>query len=179
MGGEEAGGAAAVADLVLLCLAQLRHRPLVFGAGVVGDEDRVVAEAAAAAPLAEEATGADRFEDLLGAFGVDQGEHADVAGAALAARGVDLAQQLVEVGFVVGALPRVARRVDPRRATEVVGLDPGVVGEDRGAGRRVGGPRLDQGVGFEAVAVLGRRLVPLGQRLEVDLGSSSRISASL
>ena len=47
--GQQPRGPAAVADLVLLGRAQLRHRALVVGAGVVGDEGRVVAEAALAA----------------------------------------------------------------------------------------------------------------------------------
>src|SRR6185437_17040366 len=116
------GGAAAVADRVLLLGAQLRHRPFVVG--VVGDEDRVVAEAAAAAALAQQAPFAVGFEDVLGAVGVDQRQHADVGGAPLATGGVDFAQQLVQVVLVARPLPRVARRVDAGRPTEVGGFDP-------------------------------------------------------
>ena len=50
--GQQPSRPAAVADLVLLGLAQLRHRALVVGPGGVGDEGRVVAKAALAARLA-------------------------------------------------------------------------------------------------------------------------------
>ena len=74
---------AAVADLVLLRLAQLRHRALVVGAGRVGDEGRVVAEAALAARRLDQAPLAARLEDALGAVGLDQRQRADVGGAAV------------------------------------------------------------------------------------------------
>ena len=154
-------GAAAVADRVLLGRAQLGHRALVVGAGVVGDEGRVVAEAAArrARSLDQPALAA-RLEDVLGAVRVDQGQRADVGGAAVAAGGGDLAQQLVQVLLVAGALAAVAGRVDPGRAAERR--------RPRSRSRRRSPPRRSprarpapcQRVRGEAVAVLGRQLEP-------------------
>ena len=95
-----------MADLVLLGLAQLRHRAHVVGAGVVGDEGRVVAEAALAAGLLDQLPLAARLEDVLGAVALDQRQRADVGGAPLLARRGDLAQQLVEVLPVGRALAR-------------------------------------------------------------------------
>jgi len=112
-----------VADRVLLRRGELGHRAVVVG--VVGDEDRVVAEAAAAAALAEEEAFAVRLEDVLGAVLFDQGEDADVGGATLAAGGVDFADQLVEVVVVARPGAGVAGGVDAGGAVEVVGLDPG------------------------------------------------------
>ena len=110
--------AAAVADLVLLGVAQLGGGALVVGAGVVGDEGRVVAEAALAARLLDQAPLPARLEDVLGAVLFDQGERADVEAPALVAGRGDLAQELLQVLLVARPLAAVAGRVDPRAPVE-------------------------------------------------------------
>src|SRR6185312_9152371 len=170
MGGELAHRPAAMADRVLLGGAELRVGALVARAGVVRDESRVVAKAAAAAPLAEQVALATGFEDMLGPGLIDQGDRADVGSAAVAGGGVDFAQQLVEVDLVAGPFAGVTGRVDARCPAKILGGDAGVVGNHDLAGCLAGGPRLDQRVGGEAVAVLRRHLEARRQRLQLHRG---------
>ena len=153
-GEQRAHGASAVADRVLLGVAQLGHRAV--GRAVVGQEGGVVAEAALAARLLRERARAALLEDvLLTAGGVDLGERADVRDRAAGRR---LAQQLREVLAVAGVLSRVARGADPRPAAERGRLDPGVVGDRDAPGRGCRRARLAERVLGERRAVLGRQL---------------------
>ena len=169
VGGEHARRAAAVADRVLLGGAQLRRRC----AGRRGRCRRGRRPGRSRSRRCRAARSSRRpsqraSKTCSAPVVVDQGDRADVGGAAVAAGGVDFAQQLVEVDLVAGALAGVAGRVDPRGAAEVLGVDAGVVGDRDLAGRLVRGPRLDQRVGGEAVAVLGRHLEARRQRLQLD-----------
>src|SRR6186997_62299 len=156
-----------MADRLLLGERELGEGALVVAAGLVGDEDGVVAEAAAAAALAQQRALAAGFEEVLVAALVDEGDRADVGGAAVAVGGRDFAQQLRQVLLVAGAFAGVAGGVDPGGAAEVGGFDPRVVGDRRPAGRGMAGAGLDQRVGLEAVARLRRQLDLVGQRLEL------------
>ncbi len=160
----------AVADLVLLGLAQLRHRPLVLGPGGVRDEGGVVAEAALTPWLLDQPPLAAPFEDMLGAVRFDQREGAGVVGAPAATGRGDLAQELVEVLVVACAGTAVTGRVDSGPAAERDGADPRVVGDRRLPGRGVRGLRLVERDRGEVITVLGRQLDPVRQRLQLDPG---------
>src|SRR6478735_9848724 len=107
-----------MADLVLLRLADLGEGAGVVGAGCVGEEGRVITEAARPARSLDQMTLAASLEDMLGTVGLDQGKCADVIRAPILAGGGDLAQQLFQVLLVAGALAAVAGRVDPGSAAE-------------------------------------------------------------
>src|ERR1700752_328642 len=123
---------------MLLGGAQLGHRPGVLGARVVGDEGRVVAEAPRAPGPVREVPLAAALEQLLRAVLGDVSERADVGDPAVA-RPLELAQQEVQVLLIARLRARIARRANPRAATERYRLDPRVVG-DRGEPRRGMGP---------------------------------------
>src|SRR4051794_9712207 len=128
--GERTCGTPPVADGVLLLRWQLGHRPAVLGAGVVGDEDRVVAEAATAARLANGRPLAAAFEEVLVAGRVDVGDDADVRNRAVLL-GVELLEQEVQVLLVGGVMTGVACGAPPRAPSEPHRLDPGVIGDGR------------------------------------------------
>src|SRR6185436_2045735 len=94
---------------------------------VVGQERRVVAEAAVAARLGGQRAGAAALEQLLRARRrVDERDDADVRQRAAGRR---VAQQLAQVLLVRGALAGEARRVDAGPAVQRRGLDARVVGD--------------------------------------------------
>src|ERR1044072_3858927 len=78
---------AAMTDLVLLRLAQLRVGALVVGPGGVGDEGRVVAEATLTSRSIDQAALAAGFEAVLCSVLLNQGKGADVVRAPLVSRG--------------------------------------------------------------------------------------------
>src|SRR4051794_13191889 len=91
---------ATVRDRVLLGIAELGHRA---AGSLVGDEDRVVAEAPATARRGRQRARAAALEERLGPLGGDVGDDAHVARAA-ARRGL-----AVELGQVLGVRRILAR----------------------------------------------------------------------
>src|SRR5689334_22944120 len=110
--GKQPRGDPPVADLVLLVLAQLRHRALVLEAGRVGNEGGVISEAALAPGLLDQRSLTAGFENTLGPVLLDECQRAVVVGAAAAAGGGDLTQELVEVLLVACPRPAVAGRMN-------------------------------------------------------------------
>ena len=108
---------------MLLLRAQLGHRPLVVGAGVRGDERRVVAEAPGSAPVVDQRPLAAALVEALRAVGGDVGEHADVGNRAVLLAGEHRDQQ-VEVLLVGGPGARKPRRVDPGRPPSAAAVIP-------------------------------------------------------
>src|SRR4051812_12156816 len=157
-----------MADRVLLLGAQLGHRPSVPRTGVVGNEDRVVAESTAPARLLDQRPLAAALERRLLALRVDESDHADVGGPPVAAARRDLTQELVEILLVARARSGIASGVDPRAPPERGDCDAGVVGDDRLPGRRGGGACLDQRVGLERVGGLGWQHDAVRQRAQIE-----------
>ena len=139
MSSSVAGGAAAVADGVLLGRRELGHRAPVVA--VVGDEDRVVAEAArrrgaaaASVPVQRPSKTRSSRSRSTSAMRADVGQRA--------ARRARSASSLARFSASVASLAGEARRAHAGRAAERGGLDARVVGERRRAGRRGRGARL-------------------------------------
>ena len=154
---ELAGGAAAVADRVLLGGRQLGHRAPVRV--VDRDERRVVAEAARPARRRRQRARAAPLERLLlAARRVDERDRADVLELARPS-GTRSASSLREVVRVGRVLAGPARRAHARLAAERRHLDPRVVGDRRRPGRRGRGARL-----AERVLGEGRRRSPAAAR---------------
>jgi hypothetical protein len=108
----------------------------------VGDEDRVVAEAAGAARLGRDAPFDDAApaEDL--AAGCDRDELRDVPCAPVL-DAVELGEELLDRGRALG---RVARGADARPPVERGDLDARVLPDRPPVGARVAEPRLAEGV---------------------------------
>src|ERR1044071_2884348 len=158
MGGEHARGAPPVADLVLLGLTQLRHRPLIVGAGLVGDESGVVAEAALAPGALDQRSLAARLEHPLRTVGFDQPERAVMSAPPVIASRRNLAQQLLQVLLVAGGGTSVASGMDSGTAAKAHRLDSRIVADRRLAAGCVGGACLLQRDHREGVTVLRRQL---------------------
>src|SRR5262245_4954152 len=144
----------------------------------VGQEDRVVAEAATAVRLAEQPTAQYADLEVLVAVGQHERHGAAELRLPLAVRDVThLGQQQPVVGGVAYSAvglrqARPARREHARHAVERVEADAGVVGEGWQAGHLDGGPGLDQGVALEGVLRLDRLVVGIdvGEAEHLDIG---------
>src|SRR3954468_9784936 len=107
--------------LALPAVAELRDRPLL----AVGDEDRVVAEAAAAARRVGDRSLDDAGAAENRAVGRDRDELGDVARSSIG-RALELAEQLRDRRR---SFRRVARRVQPGATVERGDLDAGVLAD--------------------------------------------------
>ena len=159
-------GAAPMGDRMLLRGTQLGHRPAV--AEIVGDERRVVAEAAVPARALGQPPLAARLTKRLGAVLVDVGDRADVGDGAVVGP-ADLGEEQVEVLVVGRIVTGVTGRADAGAAAERGGGDPGVVGDRRAAGLLTGGAGL-----AERVRRRTSRRPRAAARLESGSGSSSK-----
>src|SRR4051794_8390165 len=162
-------------DRVLLVVGELGHRA---PGRVVGDEDRVVPEAAAARRLGGQRPPAAALEEALLAAGRHVGDHADVAGAAARRR---LAVELREVLCFRRRLTGEPCGPHAGAPAERLGLYPGVVGDRRNRAvaarfapvlreQRRGGPGLDERVLGVGLAGLLRAAGVRRQRRQVDAG---------
>src|SRR4051794_12608301 len=147
--------------LVLPRVAELCDCPLF----AVGNEDRVVAEALAAARLRRDAPFEDPGASGLAAVRRDRDELGDVTRAPVIGS-PELAEQLRDRGR---ALRCVARRVQPRAAVERGDFDAGVLADRPTARALVAEPRLDARVVDVRLASLGRIVVRV-ERLDRPAG---------
>src|SRR5205809_1403147 len=138
-----ARGERAVADALLLTIAQLAERPAEWRI----KEHRVVAETAVAARRGRDRPLRDALHRALAAGLVDERDDAAKArGALLARHRAQTLERQRDAAGVVEPGAAEARRVQAGRATERVHLEAGVVGERRLAGQTVRRARLDERV---------------------------------
>jgi hypothetical protein len=99
------------------------------------------------------------------------GDRADVFQAIAWLCAVD---QQLQVGLVIRLLTGPTGGQNPRRTTERLDANAGVIGNGRAAADGGAGAGLDQRMGSKAVAVLSRRLATLRQRNELVSGQQPR-----
>src|ERR1700733_416148 len=165
-------GASAVADRVLLLVAQLRHRQAL--GPVLGQERRVIAKATLPARLGRELARAAPVEQpLIAARRVHVSDRADVFQPAARRR---LAQQLRQVLLVRGLLARVARRAHARRPAKRRRRDARIVGDAHAPRHRCRRTCLAEGVLRERLTVLRRQLHLLRQHVQLpSLAAAGRL----
>src|SRR5438874_2172356 len=127
--------AAAMADRVLLGIAQFGHRPATVV--LVGQEYRVISETTASPRRPRHAATAFAVDHALqSGGGVDVCQRAYISKTTARRHLVD---QLRQILLVAGPETGVSRRAHPRGAAEGFDLDPRVVGDRRSARRGGGG----------------------------------------
>ena len=149
------GGLAAVAYRIFLLGVSPPIVRWSLWPGLVGDERGVVAETAARRAARSTSVPSQRASKICScAVGVDslRGRRRRRRGGCR--RRHRLRAAACRGSLVAGLVSGIAGGVDPRCAAEALGLDPRVVGERSLAGGGVGGARLDQRVGLEALAGL-------------------------